>query len=63
MSDYLLAAVGLVLVMEGLMPLMSPGAWRRAFERALSLRDGQLRFIGLISVLAGLLLLGFFVDL
>jgi hypothetical protein len=44
----------LVLVIEGLMPLLSPGTWRETFERALRLRNGQLRFIGLVSVLLGL---------
>lgn len=60
MSDGILAAVGLVLVIEGLLPLLSPGTWRQTFERALRLRDGQLRFIGLISVLIGLALFGLF---
>lgn len=52
--DGWLTAVGLVLVIEGLMPLLSPGTWRETFERALRLRNGQLRFIGLVSVLLGL---------
>ena len=55
--DGWLAAVGLVLVIEGLLPLLSPGTWRQTFERALRLKDGQLRFIGLISVALGLLLM------
>lgn len=50
-------AVGLVLVVEGLLPLLSPGGWRRLFEQALRLRDGQIRFFGLGSVLAGLWLI------
>jgi uncharacterized protein YjeT (DUF2065 family) len=41
-----------VLVIEGLLPL-SPGGWRAASE-ALQLRDGQLRFFGLCSMLLGL---------
>jgi uncharacterized protein YjeT (DUF2065 family) len=60
MSDWILGAVGLVLVIEGLLPLLSPGTWRQTFERALRLRDGQLRFIGLLSVLMGLLLIHLF---
>jgi uncharacterized protein YjeT (DUF2065 family) len=44
----------LVLVLEGLLPLLSPQSWRHAFERALQLKDGQLRFFGLLSVIAGL---------
>lgn len=57
MSDALWSALALVLVLEGLMPLMAPGAWRAAFEKALRLTDGQLRFFGLVSLLLGLGLL------
>jgi uncharacterized protein len=53
----LLAAIGLMLILEGLMPLVSPGGWRDAMRRVASLRDGQLRFIGLGSALLGGLLL------
>lgn len=56
-SDTLLAALGLVFVFEGLLPLLAPTAWRRAFTQLLQLRDGQLRFFGLISVAAGLALI------
>ncbi len=57
--DWLLGALGLMLVIEGLLPFLSPGTWRRVFEQALKLSDGQVRFIGLSSMLAGLLLLLF----
>lgn len=57
MSDALWSALALVLVLEGLMPLMAPGAWRAAFEKALRLTDGRLRFFGLVSLLLGLGLL------
>ena len=50
-------ALGLVLVLEGLFPFVSPGGWRRTFLRLLQLQDGQLRFFGLCSVLLGVLLL------
>lgn len=46
-----------VLVIEGLLPLLTPAAWRRAFTQILQLRDGQLRFFGLCSVSAGLVLM------
>jgi uncharacterized protein YjeT (DUF2065 family) len=55
--DIALSAVALMLVAEGLLPFMSPKAWRRIFERALQMSDGQLRFLGLASVLAGLAML------
>ena len=47
----------MVLVIEGLLPLLSPGSWRRGFAQLLQLRDGQLRFFGLCSIVFGLLLL------
>jgi uncharacterized protein len=52
-----LAACALVLVLEGLLPLVAPRAWRDAFRRITDLSDGQLRFIGLISIVAGIVLL------
>lgn len=49
----MLAALGLMLLFEGLMPLLLPQQWREAFLRISRLRDGQIRFFGLIAVLAG----------
>jgi uncharacterized protein YjeT (DUF2065 family) len=56
-SDTVWAALALVLVFEGLLPLLAPRGWRSTFQKLLVLRDGQLRFFGLCSVLLGLLLL------
>lgn len=53
------AALALALVLEGLLPLLAPGGWRSTFQKLLQLRDGQLRFFGLCSVLLGLALLWF----
>ena len=56
----LLMALGLMLVIEGLLPFVAPRVWRETFRRATELADGQLRFIGLTSVLIGLSLLALF---
>jgi len=56
----LASAIALVLIVEGLLPFLSPGAWRRVFERALQMTDGQIRLLGLSSLLAGTLILLFF---
>jgi uncharacterized protein len=56
MSDTLLTAFGLMLVFEGLLPFVAPQAWRETFRRMIQLKDGQLRFVGLISIAGGLLL-------
>ena len=57
MWDTLLSALALVLVFEGLLPFLSPRYWRNVFEQATRLSDGQLRFLGLSSMVGGLLLL------
>lgn len=57
MGDLLLGALALMLVIEGLLPFLSPGSWRTMFERATRMSDGQIRFLGLSSMVAGLLLL------
>ena len=54
MPDSLWAAFALVLVVEGLLPLVAPRLWRDSFARLVALSDGQLRFIGLASIIAGL---------
>jgi uncharacterized protein YjeT (DUF2065 family) len=54
-SDSLLAAFALVLVIEGLLPLLAPRLWRESFRKLTELTDGQLRFIGLLSIVAGLI--------
>lgn len=57
MLDLLLGALALMLVVEGLLPFLSPKLWREVFSRVLAMSDGQIRFIGLSSMLSGLLLL------
>ena len=57
MPQSFLAACALVLVLEGLLPLLAPRAWRDAFRRLTEFSDGQLRFVGLLSVGIGALLL------
>jgi uncharacterized protein len=51
------AACALVLILEGLMPLLAPRVWRDTFRRVTELSDGQLRFIGMASLLIGGVLL------
>ena len=57
LGDIFLPALALMLVMEGILPFLAPAAWRETFARLIQFRDGQLRFMGLISMLSGLLLL------
>jgi uncharacterized protein YjeT (DUF2065 family) len=60
--DLLIGAFALMLVVEGLLPFVSPSKWRGVFERATRLSDGQIRFIGLSSMVAGLVMLAFFLS-
>lgn len=57
MWDTLFIAFALMLVIEGLLPFLIPGVWRETFRKLTEIDDGQIRFIGLTSMLAGLLLL------
>jgi uncharacterized protein YjeT (DUF2065 family) len=53
-ADSLMAALALVLVVEGVLPLFAPRMWRDSFRRLIDLSDGQLRFIGLVAIAIGL---------
>ena len=57
MTSSLLIALALMLVLEGLLPFLAPGRWRETFRRLIALSDGQIRFVGLTSMLIGLFLL------
>ena len=54
MGEILAAAVGLMLVLEGILPLTAPKLWRDIFRQMIEMRDGQIRFIGLASVGIGM---------
>ncbi|MCK6390491.1 MAG: DUF2065 domain-containing protein [Azonexus sp.] len=60
MMSTLLLAFALMLVLEGAMPFIAPAAWRETFTRLIRLSDGQIRFIGLSSMLIGLILMMLF---
>ena len=60
MGRSLLLAFALMLVLEGVIPFVAPAAWRETFLRLASMADGQIRFIGLTSMLAGVILLFIF---
>jgi len=60
MLNLLLLAFALMLVIEGLLPFLAPRTWRETFRRVTELSDGQIRFIGLSSMLIGVVLLTLF---
>lgn len=60
MSKPLLLAFALMLLIEGLLPFLAPRVWRDTFRRITEFSEGQIRFLGLSSIVLGLLLLTFF---
>ena len=57
MGQTLLVALALMLVLEGIFPFIAPDKWRRIFLQITAMEDGQIRFVGLTSMIIGLLLL------
>jgi uncharacterized protein YjeT (DUF2065 family) len=55
--DIFLTAFALMLIIEGVLPFLLPTVWRETFRRLTEMSEGQIRFIGLTSMVAGLLLL------
>ncbi len=60
MVNILLLAFALMLVIEGILPFLAPRVWRETFRRVTELTDGQIRFIGLSSMMVGVVLLTVF---
>jgi uncharacterized protein len=52
-----LMALALMLILEGLLPFLAPNYWRELFRKIIQMSDGQIRFVGLSSMIVGLLLL------
>lgn len=59
MSDTVLIALGLMLIFEGFLPFIAPQTWRETFKRMIELKDGQLRFVGLLAIIAGIVFMLF----
>jgi uncharacterized protein YjeT (DUF2065 family) len=57
MSDVLVAAIALMLVIEGILPFTAPKLWRETFRKLTEMSDGQIRFAGLVSMGVGLVIL------
>ncbi|MBL8498219.1 DUF2065 domain-containing protein [Nitrosomonas sp. JL21] len=57
MWESFLMAVALMLILEGMLPFLSPQTWREAFRKLIEINDNQIRFIGLTSMLIGLMIL------
>jgi len=56
-TEVLFAGFALMLVIEGILPFVAPRLWRETFRALIEMKDGQIRFAGLVSMTAGLALL------
>ena len=59
MGDIIVAGFALMLVIEGILPFTAPRLWRDTFVKLAAMNDGQIRFAGLLAMVAGLVLLYF----
>ena len=57
MSRIVVAAIALMLVIEGILPFTAPHLWRELFRKLVEMSDGQIRFAGLTSMMVGLIIL------
>ena len=53
----LLTAVALLLILEGLLPFLSPESIKKVYQTMMQTPESTLRMIGLASIVAGLVLL------
>ena len=59
MTEALFAGFALMLVIEGILPFIAPRLWRDTFKSLTEMKDGQIRFAGLVSMTVGIALLAF----
>jgi uncharacterized protein YjeT (DUF2065 family) len=57
MWESIVPALALVLVIEGMLPFLSPKSWRDAMSQAAQLPDSVLRTMGFVSMLVGVIIL------
>lgn len=62
LENTLFAAIALVFILEGLLPFVFPGFWKRMMFEAMKMTERDLRIMGLISISIGLVLLLFFSE-
>jgi len=57
MTDSLLTAIALMLVLEGILPFLSPQSFRQIYIKMLESNNNHIRITGLSSMLFGLVML------
>jgi uncharacterized protein YjeT (DUF2065 family) len=53
----LIIALGMMLLVEGVVPAFFPKQWREVFSRLIRFSDGQIRFLGLVALISGFIIL------
>jgi len=56
LEKILLLALALMLVIEGIMPMLFPKIWRETFLNLTKYKNGQIRFFGFLSIILGIIL-------
>ena len=59
MAQDLLTAFALLLIIEGLLPMVAPQAWQKAMQELSRHNPKAIRIGGIVSMLAGAILLNF----
>jgi uncharacterized protein YjeT (DUF2065 family) len=49
--------LALVFVIEGILPFLNPKGFRNSMRQVTEMNDGTLRWLGLVAMLSGLLML------
>jgi uncharacterized protein YjeT (DUF2065 family) len=57
-KESLIVGFAMMLLFEGIIPFLFPKQWRDTFHRITQFSDGQIRFLGLMALLCGLITLG-----
>lgn len=60
LDTVLISAIALVFIFEGILPFAFPDFWRKMMSEAVQLEEKQLRLMGLVSLIIGLVVLLFF---
>jgi uncharacterized protein YjeT (DUF2065 family) len=59
MSGQIMQAAALVMVIEGILPFLSPASWRQGMQQVMTMSNRSIRTFGLLSMLLGVMLLYF----
>ena len=59
MRETIFLAIGLVFVIEGILPFLSPHSWRQMMNQMSKQSDRTIRLFGLVSMIIGLVIVYF----